>query len=317
MNIDPEEFAVQVNYLAAIGRMVVPRAFVFAGRKVLFVGHGPFDPEDIATLLPDSTDWHEHGTAPDGFVPDVVVLGRDGFEKGAVKAALNGTVGGTKATPKVIPQEGLLDELLFGHDWWREKSAALEALLNNHCGLQSARSLGALVPAGVEKPQPKKGAAKTAKASKVTQGPEKGSAIPRFGTHLYSPFGTLPEKTPEKKQASPTRFSWPSTEAEETRGGGESEYDLQDRSRLKELGYDTNQSPSVRWSILTTRAVPELGLPKVAGLIAWFCRSRKQQRGGRQKFARAIGEWEHDLDRLKREVYPGYSPRFNWPRSEP
>ncbi len=34
MNIDPEEFAVQINYLAAVGRMVVPRAFVFAGRKV-------------------------------------------------------------------------------------------------------------------------------------------------------------------------------------------------------------------------------------------------------------------------------------------
>ncbi len=34
MNIDPEEFAVQINYLAAVGCMVVPRAFVFAGRKV-------------------------------------------------------------------------------------------------------------------------------------------------------------------------------------------------------------------------------------------------------------------------------------------
>ena len=42
MTVNPDEFAIQVNYLAAIGRLVVPRAFVFAGRKVLFVGHGPF-----------------------------------------------------------------------------------------------------------------------------------------------------------------------------------------------------------------------------------------------------------------------------------
>jgi hypothetical protein len=87
-------------------------------------------------------------------------------------------------------------------------------------------------------------------------------------------------------------------EAEETGSGSDSEYDLRDRSKLKELGYDTNKSPSVRWRILTDKAVPELGLPKVARLIAWFCRSRKQQRGGRQKFASAIREWEHDLDRL-------------------
>ena len=52
--MNPDEFAIQVNYLAAIGRMVVPRAFLFAERKVLFVGHGPFDPEDIAMLLPDN-----------------------------------------------------------------------------------------------------------------------------------------------------------------------------------------------------------------------------------------------------------------------
>ena len=312
MTINPDEFAVHINYLAAIGRMVVPRAFVFAGRRVLFVGHGPFDPEDIAMLLPDNTEWHEHGAAPAGFVPDVVVLGRDGFEKGAVKTALNGAT-----TPKVIPQEGLIDELLFGHDWWREKTSALEALANSHRGLQSARSLGALGPAGLDKPQPKKGTEKTAKTAKVERGPGKGSIVPRFARYIYSPFGTVPEKTPEKKQEAPTHFSWPSTEAEETRGGNEGEYDLQDRSRLKELGYDTNQSPSVRWHILTTKAIPELGLPKVAGMIAWFCRSRKQQRGGRQKFARAIAEWEHDLDRLKREVYPNYRPRFVWPRSEP
>lgn len=73
----------------------------------------------------------------------------------------------------------------------------------------------------------------------------------------------------------------------------------------------------MRWHILTDKVIPELGLRKVADMIAWFCRSRKQQRDGRRKFARAIGEWEHDLGRLEREVYPGQRPRFVWPRSEP
>ena len=111
-------------------------------------------------------------------------------------------------------------------------------------------------------------------------------------------------------------FPWPGTEVEVSQGGGDGELELRERSRLKELGYDTGKSRTVRWRVLTDKAIPELGLPKVAGMIAWFCRLKKRQRGGKQKFARAIGEWEHDLTRLEREIYPKH-PRFNWPRSEP
>ncbi len=52
MSVHPDEFAAQVNYLAAIGRMIVPRAFAFTGRKVLFVGHVPFNAEELGSLLP-------------------------------------------------------------------------------------------------------------------------------------------------------------------------------------------------------------------------------------------------------------------------
>lgn len=102
-----------------------------------------------------------------------------------------------------------------------------------------------------------------------------------------------------------------------SKGVGGEEYELQEESRLKELGYDTTKSHSERWKILTTKAVPELGLQKVAGHIAWLCQSRKAQRGGRERYADAIRKWEHDLDRLKREVYPTYRSQFDWPRSEP
>ncbi|MEW6637356.1 MAG: hypothetical protein AB1425_11170 [Actinomycetota bacterium] len=101
-NIDPDGFAAQVNYLAAIGRMIVPRAFAFSDRRVLFVGYGPFDPEDLAALLPEGAEWWEQGGEPENFAPDLIVLGREGFKKGDIKAALDSA----KVLPKVIPQEG-------------------------------------------------------------------------------------------------------------------------------------------------------------------------------------------------------------------
>lgn len=96
------------------------RAFAFVGRKVLFVGHEPFDVEELGSLLPDGADWYEHPSAPEGFEPDVVVLGRTLY-KGLVSTVIVG-IGGS---PKVIPQEGFLDELLFGHDWWGAKLESL------------------------------------------------------------------------------------------------------------------------------------------------------------------------------------------------
>jgi hypothetical protein len=55
VRVDPDEFAAQLNYLAAIGRMIVPRAFAFAGQKVLFVGHAPFNAEELGSLLPEES----------------------------------------------------------------------------------------------------------------------------------------------------------------------------------------------------------------------------------------------------------------------
>lgn len=293
MSINPDEFAAQVNYLAAIGRMVVPRAFAFAGRRVLFVGHVPFNAEELGSLLPEETEWYEHSYAPDDFAPGLVIVGRGDYTKDELRSLLRAIEG----SPKVLPQEGFVDELLFGHDWWDEESESLRTMVDQHRGLQIARSVGVLAPVGIGVPQP------VAKA-----GPPEPTLTPR---------PPINEVLRGAENAPAVSFSWPSTEAEETRGADEAELDLRARSRLNELGYNTNQPPSVRWRILTTRAVPELGLPKVASMIAWLCRTRKQQRGGRQKYARAISEWEQDLDRLKREVYPKHRPRFVWPRAEP
>ena len=291
MRVDPDGFAAQLNYLAAIGRMIVPRAFAFAGQKVLFVGHVPFNAEELGSLLPEESEWYEHGYAPDEFVPAVVVLGRATYTRDELRAMLRQLDG----SPKVLPQEGFVDELLFGHDWWDEEVESLRTLAEQHRGLQIARSAGMLAPVGIKAPVP------VAKA-----------ATPKPVPAPRPPEGRATRQT----AVPPASFSWPSTDAQETKGAGD-ELDLRARSRLNELGYNTNQARSVRWRVLATGAVPELGLPKVANMIAWLCRTRKQQKGGRQKYARAIGEWEHDLARLQKELYPNHYPRFAWPRDEP
>jgi hypothetical protein len=43
--------------------------------------------------------------------------------------------------PRFIPQEGFLDEILFGHDWWAECTYMLNSALEYHAGLQIAHDL--------------------------------------------------------------------------------------------------------------------------------------------------------------------------------
>ena len=249
MRIDPDEFAEQVDYLGLLGKLVVSRAFAFVGQEILFTGDEPFSAEELSSLLPRRAYSYMDDDVPEDVPFDLVVVGQSDFSKEAITDAL----ARDGEPPRFLPQEGFLDALLFGHDWWGTDVEWLNAVLLYHPGLQYVQSL--------------------------------------------------------------ETFPWPGTEAAESEGSSEGELELREQSRLKELGYDTTKSRSVRWSVLTTKAIPELGLPKVAGMIAWFCRLKKRQRGGAQRFARAIGEWELDLERLKREVYPKHRPRFVWPRS--
>ena len=250
MRIDPDEFAEQVDYLGLLGKLVVSRAFTFLEQEILFTGEDPFSAEELSGLLPRRAHSYMDDDAPEELSFDLVVVGQRDFSKETIVDVL----ARDGEPPRFLPQEGFLDELLFGHDWWDVDVEWLNAVLQYHPGLQFVASL--------------------------------------------------------------ETFTWPGTEAAESEGRSEGDLELREQSRLKELGYDTTKPRSVRWRVLTTKAVPELGLPKVAGMIAWFCRLKKRQRGGSQRFARAIGEWEHDLERLKREVYPRHRPRFVWPRSE-
>jgi hypothetical protein len=106
-------------------------------------------------------------------------------------------------------------------------------------------------------------------------------------------------------------FKWPSTELSENKDLKDSDQPmLNQNSELKKLGYQiTGLTRARRWTILQN-AVPSLGLKKVAYTIAYNIRLRKGQKNGLTKFSYAIGEWEHDLDRLKK-IY--YKKDFTWP----
>lgn len=109
-------------------------------------------------------------------------------------------------------------------------------------------------------------------------------------------------------------FSWPTTEVANNKKEIEREENtLNDKSALMLMGYRISGgiTRSERWKILE-KAVPNLGLKKVAYTIAYNLKLRKGQKNGKVKFHHAITEWEHDLAKLKK-IY--YKKEFNWPNT--
>ncbi|WP_262176582.1 hypothetical protein [Saccharococcus sp. Marseille-Q5394] len=106
-------------------------------------------------------------------------------------------------------------------------------------------------------------------------------------------------------------FTWPSTEISGKELAPESDSNgLNEKSDLRKMGYQiTDLTREKRWAVLQ-RAVPALGLRRIAYTIAGFVKMRKGQRNGHKKFRYAIAEWEYDLQRLKNKYY---KKDFNWP----
>ena len=114
----------------------------------------------------------------------------------------------------------------------------------------------------------------------------------------------------QNRISSPT-FEWPSFKVHESESET-SNLVFKEQSNLNKLGYRiTGLNREQRWMILTKRAIPQLGLKEVVMTITSHVRNRKRQVDGTEKFRYAIGEWEHDLMRLKRDYYKG---DFIWPR---
>ncbi len=252
----------RLAYLAKVGKSLLPKAFLLNSQGVLFTGDGPYEAHQLARLLPDEARALVDGESPEDTSSHLVVVGRRNFHGDRMRRAILRAHG----PPRFVPQEGFIDELLFGRNWWREEVELLNAALAHHPGLRHAKQL--------------------------LEGAARRYARPD------------------------ARFRWPSTEPQDAKNpvprGADAEY--REQSPLFVLGYRIKgMSRDERWEVLTSDALSELGLREVAEIIARLCRERKRQGDGRQRYAYAIAEWEHDLARLKREYYDHASEPFRWP----
>ena len=123
---------------------------------------------------------------------------------------------------------------------------------------------------------------------------------------------TLPPEGKAGIQSS--SFVWPSTEVKKKKENPKNEEKtLNETSELKRLGYQiTGVNRAKRWQALEL-AVPKIGLKKVVGIISYNILLRKGQKNGERKFAYAIAEWEHDLEKLKKHYYRN---DFKWPNTK-
>ncbi len=171
-----DDFAVQMNYVARLGKLIVPHALAFLDDVVLFTGSDPYMAEELAGLLPAQVECYEDYEAPEDILFNIVVVGQTDFSEDLIRAVLDRSV----VPPSFLPQEGFLDKLLFGYDWWHDGDGEwLNAVLRYHPGLQFVKSL--------------------------------------------------------------ETFPWPGTEAEETTGPDTGDAELQEQSRLYQLGYNTQR----------------------------------------------------------------------------
>jgi hypothetical protein len=118
--------------------------------------------------------------------------------------------------------------------------------------------------------------------------------------------------SPKSKNASSSYFAWPSTDVSGDKIERE-DNKMSEKSALMLMGYKVsgNLTRANRWEILR-KAVPELGLRRVAYTIAHNVKLRKGQKNGERKYSNAITEWENDLAKLKSNYY---KQDFNWPNT--
>lgn len=250
---DPSAVA---NLLTHFAQRVLPNLMHLVGKTVVLTGANPFNEDDIGQALLPETEWT---TATfDYFSPDAttrvdyLIIGEYEYKTDWIEASISSNPDDIV----VLPQEGFLDYILFGYDWWNKHVDLLNSVADRHEGLQYAKGLAG--------------------------------------------------------------FAWPDIDAPESTSGSTGDEEFATETALRRQGYQiTGLNRARRWTILIGDAIPALGLREVVETIAMLVRTRKAQRGGRARYANAIAEWEHDLARLRTEVYDRSVHQFRWPSTEP
>lgn len=104
-------------------------------QKVTFTGYGPFGARDLANLLPTSNKPLVEQRIPYRHALELVVVGNNSFSRDTIRDVVKAA----RRPPRFLPQEGFVDELLFGWDWWNDRVERLNATLGHHKGLQYAK----------------------------------------------------------------------------------------------------------------------------------------------------------------------------------
>ena len=125
--------------MAAWLARLTTRAFTqhqrFRGSRFVFVGDWPFNHAELADLLPPSCQ-HSIGFVSKGWTPTHVVIGQEGSLEGKLDLCMAAAGESTR----FVPQEGFLDDLLFGHDWWTTEIDALNDTCDHYPGLAYVRT---------------------------------------------------------------------------------------------------------------------------------------------------------------------------------
>jgi hypothetical protein len=120
-----------------IGARIAANAGRLAGRTIVFTGDGPFNPEDLAEMLPRTCRVSIEPGSADRRNVDVLVIGRFRWSPEVVR----GVLGVAPASARALPQEGFVDLLIAGYDWWSESVDWLNDVTTYHAGLRMARDV--------------------------------------------------------------------------------------------------------------------------------------------------------------------------------
>jgi hypothetical protein len=107
----------------------------FENLTVVLVGESPYWKRDLEELLPPTVDLGFENL-PVGMCPDYVVIGQADLSVAELDKCLEEAGDDTR----FLPQEGFLDALLFGIDWWKDQAGLLNQACNYYPGLAYVRN---------------------------------------------------------------------------------------------------------------------------------------------------------------------------------
>lgn len=144
MNRDNEwqvEEASVLGFASSVASRIFQNTSALKGKAVYFSGQMPFVYSDLESLLPNQIFRADLAIAPPAAYAEpttaFVVLGNEGFEEDEIERFVEET----QRNAAFLPQEGFLDFVLFGYDWWHEYIDVLDQSLEHHKGLQFVKSL--------------------------------------------------------------------------------------------------------------------------------------------------------------------------------